>query len=166
MIDDSFYDRAQEAKDSNGGHIVVARDNYAQGSSREHAALAPKYLGQIAVIANSYARIAWQNLVNFGILPLEFIDIEDYDKIEQGDQVSLLNLREDVRNRNNIKVVIDKKKEGERIEIETKHSMSDRQIEILLKGGIINEFKERLKNSDVHAVKKNTVTDNERQQIK
>lgn len=166
VIDDSFYDRAQEAKDSNGGHIVVARDNYAQGSSREHAALAPKYLGQIAVIANSYARIAWQNLVNFGILPLEFIDIEDYDKIEQGDQVSLLNLREDVRNRNNIKVVIDKKKEGERIEIETKHSMSDRQIEILLKGGIINEFKERLKNSDVHAVKKNTVTDNERQQIK
>lgn len=166
VIDDSFYKRAQEAKENYGGHIVVARDNYAQGSSREHAALAPKYLGQVAVIANSYARIAWQNLVNFGILPLEFIDIADYDKIEQGDHVSFSNLREDVRNRNNIKVIIDKKDRGERVEIETKHSMSDRQIQILLKGGIINEFKERLKNNQVHAVDKNTVTDNERQQVK
>ena len=165
VIDDTFYDRAQEAKDQYGGHIVVAKDNYAQGSSREHAALAPKYLGQIAVIANSYARIAWQNLVNFGILPLEFIDIADYDKIEQGDQVRLLNLREDVKNRNNIKVIIEKKN-GETVEFETKHSMSDRQIQVLLKGGIINEFKENLNNKDVNAVKENTVTDNERKQIK
>ena len=165
VIDDSFYDRAQEAKDHYGGHIVVAKDNYAQGSSREHAALAPKYLGQIAVIANSYARIAWQNLVNFGILPLEFIDIADYDKIDQGDQVSLLNLREDVKNRNNIKVIIEKQN-GDKLEIETKHSMSDRQIQVLLKGGIINEFKEKLKNKNVHAVKENTVTDNERKQVK
>ncbi|WZL88994.1 aconitate hydratase [Salinimicrobium sp. 3283s] len=165
VIDDTFYDRAQKAKESHGGHIVVARDNYAQGSSREHAALAPKYLGQIAVIANSYARIAWQNLVNFGILPLEFIDIADYDKIEQGDEVSLLNLREDVKNRNNIRVVINKKN-GQNIEIETRHSMSDRQIQVLLKGGIINEFKEQLKNREVNAVKENTVTDNPRKQVK
>ncbi|MHA6280459.1 aconitate hydratase [Salinimicrobium sp. CAU 1759] len=165
VIDDTFYDRALEAKDHYGGHIVVAKDNYAQGSSREHAALAPKYLGQIAVIANSYARIAWQNLVNFGILPLEFIDIADYDKIEQGDQVNLLNLREDVKNRNNIKVTIEKSS-GETVEIETKHSMSDRQIQVLLKGGIINEFKEQLKNKDINAVEENTVTDNERKQIK
>lgn len=165
VIDDTFYDRAQKAKEDHGGHIVVAKDNYAQGSSREHAALAPKYLGQIAVIANSYARIAWQNLVNFGILPLEFIDIADFDKIEQGDSVSLTNVREDVKNRNNIKVSISKK-DGERIEIETKHSLSDRQIQVLLKGGIINEFKEQLKNRDVGAVKKNTVTDNERNQVK
>lgn len=165
VIDDTFYDRAQKAKEDHGGHIVVAKDNYAQGSSREHAALAPKYLGQIAVIANSYARIAWQNLVNFGILPLEFIDIADFDKIEQGDSVSLTNVREDVKNRNNIKVSITKK-DGERIEIETKHSLSDRQIQVLLKGGIINEFKEQLKNKDVGAVKKNTVTDNERNQVK
>ncbi|WP_423819007.1 aconitate hydratase [Salinimicrobium sp. TIG7-5_MAKvit] len=165
VIDDSFYDRAQKAKESHGGHIVVARDNYAQGSSREHAALAPKYLGQIAVIANSYARIAWQNLVNFGILPLEFIDIADYDKIEQGDEVSLLNLRDDVKNRNNIRVVINKK-DGQNIEIETRHSMSDRQIQVLLKGGIINEFKEQLKNREVNAVRENTVTDNPRKQVK
>lgn len=167
VIDHTFYDRAQQAKIDFGGHIVVAKDNYAQGSSREHAALAPKYLGQVAVIANSYARIAWQNLVNFGILPLEFIDIADYDKIEQGDLVSFKNLREDVSNRNNIKVLIEKEEKGaEPIEIETKHTLSDRQIQVLLKGGIINEFKEQLKNKDLHSVKENTVTDNERKQVK
>ncbi len=167
VIDHTFYDRAQQAKIDFGGHIVVAKDNYAQGSSREHAALAPKYLGQVAVIANSYARIAWQNLVNFGILPLEFVNIEDYDKIEQGDLVSFKNLQEDVRNRNPIKVLIEKEETGaEHIEIETKHTLSDRQIQVLLKGGIINEFKEQLKNKRVHSVKENTVTDNERKQIK
>lgn len=167
VIDDTFYDRAQQAKIDFGGHIVVAKDNYAQGSSREHAALAPKYLGQIAVIANSYARIAWQNLVNFGILPLEFINPEDYDKIEQGDLISLKNIREDVKKRKNITVQVTKSNDSSQpVEFETKHSLSDRQIQILLKGGIINEFKERLKNERVHAVNKNTVTDNDRQQIK
>lgn len=166
VIDDSFYDRAQKAKEEFGGHIVVAKDNYAQGSSREHAALAPKYLGQIAVIANSYARIAWQNLVNFGILPLNFIDIKDFDKIEQGDIIGFKNLREDVEKRKNIIVRVKKKDSSDTVEFETKHTMSDRQIQILLKGGIINEFKAQLTNEDVNAVEKNTLTDNERQQIK
>lgn len=166
VIDDSFYDRAQESKNEFGGHIVVAKDNYAQGSSREHAALAPKYLGQVAVIANSYARIAWQNLVNFGIIPLDFIDISDYEKIEQGDVVTFKNLREDVRNRKNIVVEVKKKEGGESVQFETKHSMSDRQIQILLKGGIINEFKSQLDNEEVNAVDKNTLTDNERNQVK
>lgn len=142
VIDETFYDRARESKEQFGGHIVVAGENYAQGSSREHAALAPKYLGQVAVIAKSYARIAWQNLVNFGILPLEFVDKNDYTKIEQGDVVSFSDLCENVSNRKTINVTI-KKKSGE-IKIQTKHSLSDRQIRILLKGGIINDFKERL----------------------
>ncbi|GHA30850.1 aconitate hydratase [Salinimicrobium marinum] len=168
VIDDSFYERAQQAKKDFGGHIVVAKDNYAQGSSREHAALAPKYLGQVAVIANSYARIAWQNLVNFGIIPLDFIDINDYDKIEQGDVVSFTNLTEDIRNRNNIRVRVQKAEKGaDPVEFEVKHSLSDRQIQILLKGGIINEFKEKLSNKDVNAVDENTVTsENEQNQIK
>ncbi|MCB7480174.1 aconitate hydratase [Christiangramia sediminis] len=150
VIDESFYDRAMKSKTEHGGHIVVAKDNYAQGSSREHAAIAPKYLGQVAVIANSYARIAWQNLVNFGILPLEFINIDDFDKIEQGDLVYFRNLREDVKNRNNIKVIV-KNENGKKKEFETKHSMSDRQIEVLLKGGIINEFKDKLEEKDLKA---------------
>ena len=142
VIDPTFYDRAMKSKDRYGGHIVVAGANYAQGSSREHAALAPKYLGQVAVLAKSYARIAWQNLVNFGILPLEFENNDDYEKIEQGDIIQFKNLREDVKNRNTILVII--KKESGTIEIPTKHSMSERQIRILLKGGIINDFKDRL----------------------
>ena len=142
VIDPTFYDRAMKTKDQYGGHIVVAGNNYAQGSSREHAALAPKYLGQVAVMAKSYARIAWQNLVNFGILPLEFENNDDYEKFEQGDMIQFKNLREDVENRNTITVLI--KKETGTIEIPTKHSMSDRQIRILLKGGIINDFKDRL----------------------
>jgi aconitate hydratase len=148
VIDESFYDRAMKAKGEHGGHIVVAKDNYAQGSSREHAAIAPKYLGQVAVIANSYARIAWQNLVNFGILPLEFLDIADYEKIDQDDQIIFRNLREDIINRNNIKVIV-RKANGDKLEFETKHSMSDRQINILLKGGIINEFKERIEANEL-----------------
>ncbi len=148
VIDETFYDRAMKAKSEHGGHVVVARDNYAQGSSREHAALAPKYLGQVAVIANSYARIAWQNLVNFGILPLEFTNIEDYDKIEQGDTIILKNFKQDVRDKNTVKVIIRKHHGGKEV-IETTHSMSDRQVDILLKGGIINEFKEKLEEEDL-----------------
>ena len=143
VIDSSFYDRAMKSKKEFGGHIVIAKENYAQGSSREHAALAPKYLGQVAVIAQSYARIAWQNLVNFGIVPLEFINVSDYDKMEQGDLIRFKNLREDVVNRNNIKVVIEKG-DGSTLEFETKHSLSDRQINVLAKGGIINDFRTKL----------------------
>ena len=142
VIDETFYDRAMATKEKTGGHIVVAGDNYAQGSSREHAALAPKYLGQVAVIAKSYARIAWQNLVNFGILPLEFENPDDLDKIEQGDTVMLKNLRQLVEQRETIEVLIIK--ETGEVAIPTKHSLSDRQIRVLLKGGIINDFKEKL----------------------
>ncbi len=148
VIDNTFYDRAMQAKSEHGGHIVVAKENYAQGSSREHAALAPKFLGQVAVLAKSYARIAWQNLVNFGILPLEFTDMADYNKIDQGDMVSLKNVPKSVSESKNIQVII-KKENGEVIEISTKHSLSKRQINILLKGGIINEFKEHLEEREM-----------------
>ncbi len=143
VIDDSFYDRALEAKTKYGGHVVVAGENYAQGSSREHAALAPKYLGQVAVIAGSYARIAWQNLVNFGIIPLEFMNFKYYKEIEQGDIVSFDNLIEDIRNGNPVSVNVSKAS-GNKLTFDTRHSLSDRQINVLLKGGIINEFKSRI----------------------
>lgn len=143
VIDESFYDRAMEVKDSRGGHVVVAAENYAQGSSREHAALAPKYLGQVAVIAKSYARIAWQNLVNFGILPLEFIDESDYDLIDQGDDIELKDVINSVKSKEPIEVIVHKSK-GANKSFKAKHTLSNRQIEILIKGGIINDFKERL----------------------
>ena len=81
VLDPTF---AKRAKELNGG-FIVAGANYGQGSSREHAALAPKYLGIKAVVAKSFARIHLANLVNFGILPLIFADVKDYEKIDQGD---------------------------------------------------------------------------------
>ncbi len=142
VIDETYYERALKAKEEYGGHIVIAGDNYAQGSSREHAALAPKYLGQVAVIAQSYARIAWQNLVNFGIVPLEFQNKEDLDKLEQGDMVRLRGLRDAVMH--NQPVILQVGNGNKAIEIEVSHSLSQRQIDILLKGGVVNDFKEKL----------------------
>jgi aconitate hydratase len=79
---DADYARLAAADD--GPHIVVAGENYGQGSSREHAVIAPRYLGLRVVIAKSFGRIHWQNLANFGILPLQFGDPGDYDSIGQG----------------------------------------------------------------------------------
>lgn len=93
-VDKTFASRALEK----GGGFVVGGENYGQGSSREHAALAPKYLGVKAIIAKSFARIHMANLVNFGILPLTFVNKEDYDEVEQGDKLDLLTdgLKEDL----------------------------------------------------------------------
>ena len=137
VIDEQFYDRAQEVKDQHGGHIVVAGENYAQGSSREHAAIAPRYLGQRAVIAKSYARIGWQNLSNFGIAPLEFTNDNDYDAIEQGDILQIENIREQLKSGE--KVVVTNISKG--TEFTTTHTLSGRQLKALLDGGIINTFK-------------------------
>jgi aconitate hydratase len=142
VIDETYYDRAMKAKEEYGGHIVIAGENYAQGSSREHAALAPKYLGQVAVIAQSYARIAWQNLVNFGIVPLEFKKPRDLNSIRQGDMVRLKDLREAVQTGKPI--VVEVLNSGKTLSIEVTHSLSDRQVDVLLKGGVVNDFKEKL----------------------
>jgi aconitate hydratase len=84
-VDESFADRAKEA----GGGVLVAGENYGQGSSREHAALCPMYLGVEAVLAQSFARIHRANLFNFGIVPLT-IDEETYGRIDQGDEVAVV----------------------------------------------------------------------------
>ena len=81
QVDEDYVPRAREA----GPHVIVAGENYGQGSSREHAVIAPRYLGLRLVIAKSYARIHWQNLANFGVLAAEFTDPADYDRIEAGD---------------------------------------------------------------------------------
>src|ERR671914_844265 len=83
QVDDSYTERARKLGDA--GHGVVGGHNYGQGSSREHAAIAPRYLGLRTVVAKSFARIHWSNLTNFGILGLEFTDDADYDTVEQGD---------------------------------------------------------------------------------
>jgi aconitate hydratase len=136
IIDKTFHDRAKNAQEKYGGHVVVGGDNYAQGSSREHAALAPRYMGQVAVLAKSYARIGWQNLVNFGILPLEFMNAEDYDQLEQDDLLVFANLTEQVKQGT---VIVENKSKGSTYEMT--HSMSKRQVDVVLAGGVIPYFK-------------------------
>ena len=139
QLDNNFYKKAIAAKEKYGGHIIVAGKNYAQGSSREHAALAPKFLGQIAVIAIGYARIGWQNLINFGILPFEFENADDYKNINANDVLKLKNINEETLTANE-SIVINNKKE-----IKVKHRLSKRQIQIVLAGGMINYYKQNKK---------------------
>jgi aconitate hydratase len=142
VVDKNFHDRAMEAKDEYGGHIVVAGENYAQGSSREHAAIAPRYLGMKAVAAKSYARIGWQNLANFGIIPLEFKNEDDYEQIEQGDIISVNDIREAIKNGEDVVLTNETKDE----EYELAHTLSDRQRDAVLEGSVINWFKNNRNN--------------------
>lgn len=136
VVDETYHKRAQ-ASHANGGHVIIAGENYGQGSSREHAALAPRYLGLRLVIAKSFARIHWQNLVNFGILPLTFVNPEDYQKINVADEVVINNLLATITSTNHVVAVIKNKNTS----IQLQHTLSPRQIEILVEGGLINWVK-------------------------
>jgi aconitate hydratase len=139
-VNESFPQRALEVRDA-GGHVVVGGENYGQGSSREHAAIAPRFLGLRAVIAKSFARIHWQNLVNFGIVPLEFTDPADYDRVDQGDVLVLDGLHDVLKNETR-SVSADNTTKGERYELT--HHLSPRQIDVIVAGGLIPIFKARL----------------------
>jgi aconitate hydratase len=136
-IDENFYDRAMER--DRGNFIVVGGDNYGQGSSREHAALAPRYLGLRMAIAKKFARIHWQNLVNFGILPLTFKKPSDYDAIEQEDVLQFEGLRDAIQSGNEVKMT---NKTRDRT-YTLQHHMSQRQIEMVLEGSLINVVRKR-----------------------
>jgi len=136
VLDDTYARRAAAMRHE-GGHAIVGGENYGQGSSREHAALAPRYLGLQLVITKSFARIHWQNLVSFGILPLTFAHPEDFDKIYMGDVIVINNVREGIQKSNELIALI----EGKNVTIPLEHKLSDRQVEILLHGGLINWVK-------------------------
>ncbi len=140
QIDDSYPERARAAK---GGHAVVGGGNYGQGSSREHAAIAPRYLGLRVVIAKNFARIHWQNLVNFGILPLEFMQEFDYDSIALGDVLAMRGLRSALQRGGEIEV--ENTTKGEKYGL--RHRLSRRQVEMVLAGGLIPVFRQRLAES-------------------
>jgi aconitate hydratase len=123
--------RAQQATDS--GHIVVAGGNYGQGSSREHAAIAPRYLGLRAVIAKSFARIHWQNPADFGVLALEFDDPADYDTIDRDDELLLDDLRNTLPGRDTLAVRNLTKERS----FTVRHRLSSRQVRDVLAGGLI-----------------------------
>jgi len=132
-VDPEYIGRAREA----GDHAIVGGFNYGQGSSREHAALAPRYLRLRVVVAKDYARIHWQNLVNFGVLPLEFADAADYERIERGDTLMLEGLRDAVESGNEVTA---RYRDGE---LALRHRLSPRQAEVLLQGGLINWTRNR-----------------------
>ncbi|GIO27220.1 aconitate hydratase [Ornithinibacillus bavariensis] len=138
IVDEKYYERAKEIAEK-GGHAIVGGFNYGQGSSREHAALAPRYLGLRIALVKDFARIHWQNLVNFGVLPLTFIEESDYDKLEKGDVLIGEGLRNKIKQGKEFSLSV----KGKNIDIKVKHALSDRQIEIMLKGGIINWVKAR-----------------------
>ncbi|MBP1563306.1 MAG: aconitate hydratase [Oscillospiraceae bacterium] len=133
VCDETFPKRAKEA----GTSIIVGGTNYGQGSSREHAALAPLYLGVKAIICKSFARIHRQNLINNGILPLEFVNEADYDKIEQGDKLLIANIRDIVANDG--KIIVENKTKGESYEV--KCELSERGKGMMLAGGLLNYTK-------------------------
>jgi aconitate hydratase len=135
QVDETFYSRAVDH--GRTPFFVIADGNYGQGSSREHAALAPRYLGLRAVLARSFARIHWKNLANFGILPLTFLNEEDCARIEQGDQLVLPGIREAIEAGG--AVVVRNATRNEIYELE--HALSSRQVEMVLAGGLLNVVK-------------------------
>jgi aconitate hydratase len=136
LKDPNFAKNALENKTNQIDNIIVAGESYGQGSSREHVALCPMYLGVKLVISKSFERIHKANLVNFGILPLIFINHSDYDKIELHDQVEIKNISQ-IASQSSLIVYIPKKQ----LEIHVKHELSPRQIQILLAGGMLNYAK-------------------------
>ncbi|MCC2616367.1 aconitate hydratase [Aestuariibacter halophilus] len=131
-VDPDYVQRAMQHK-SEGGHAIVGGANYGQGSSREHAALAPRYLGLQAVIARSFARIHFQNLVNFGVLPLVCANDEDHQTLQDAKRIELTDVREAIAQQKPLKARID----GTDNVIELDLSLSQRQRDILLAGGIV-----------------------------
>src|SRR5699024_5954414 len=107
IVDPTYYQRSRSPENS-GGHAVVGGFNYGQGSSREHAALAPRHLGLKVVLVKDFARIHRQNLINFGILPITFVHESDYEKIEQGDVLRLENIYENIKNKQSFLIEIKK----------------------------------------------------------
>lgn len=139
QIDETYYERAM--KHQKTGSFVIGGSNYGQGSSREHAAIAPRYLGLRVVIAKSYARIHRKNLINFGILPLLFDDEQDLERIDQGDVLEIRDVKKAIQSGQEIVVQNKTKKKNFRV----RHSLNPRELKEVLAGGLINEILSRKK---------------------
>jgi aconitate hydratase len=133
-LDRDFAVRALKAKNEGKHNIIVAGLSYGQGSSREHAAICPMYLGVKAVIAKSFERIHAANLINFGILPLTFADEEEYGRIMEGDALEIENIKA-ILERNGA-MIIKNISQGKTFEVS--YDFSRRQKTMLLAGGALN----------------------------
>jgi aconitate hydratase len=134
---DPDYDKRALKHTQSGGHTIIAGENYGQGSSREHAALAPRYLGLRVVIAKSFARIHRMNLVNFGILPVAFEDPSLYDRLEVGDVITLDNLREQLAASVETRRLTARVPQKD-LAFTVSHVLFPRMIDVVLSGGLTN----------------------------
>jgi len=133
-VDGDFAKRAAAIRDKGEHNVIVAGLSYGQGSSREHAAICPMYLGVKAVIAKSFERIHTANLINFGILPLTFRNEADYNRIDQGDALEILDIREIIAGSRPLIV----KNTTKDLEFEAVYDLSERQKAMILAGGALN----------------------------
>lgn len=140
IIDPTFPQRALALKEEGAWSVVVGGENYGQGSSREHAALAPMYLGVKAKLVKSFARIHRANLINFGILPLTFTTPEQYDQVEQGDDLEVVGVREALE-AGTEQVTVRNRTQG--TEFQARTGLTRRQASILLAGGLLNYTRTR-----------------------
>ena len=136
-IDPEYTQRARSNRQAEG-HILIAGENYGQGSSREHAALAPHYLGLKIVIALSFARIHWQNLINHGILPLNFAEKTDYEQLVQGDRLTFTDIYASLARQPYLTV-----QTANQHSFRVNSALSARQIAIIQAGGIIHQVKQQ-----------------------
>jgi aconitate hydratase len=137
VVDPKFYQRAKAAKEQGLFNIIVGGLSYGQGSSREHAALCPMYMGVKAVLSKSFERIHTDNLINFGILPLVFKNEPDYEKIAEGDQLEMVHVRDTINKGEVLKV----KNVSKGIEFEVSYTLTPRQKQIVLAGGALAMIK-------------------------
>ncbi|MCI0469220.1 MAG: aconitate hydratase [Nitrospirae bacterium] len=131
-LDNTFSKRAHEAREGGGG-IIVGGENYGQGSSREHAAIAPMFLGIHVVVALSFARIHRANLINFGILPLVFKSAKDYEKIDKGDRLAIMNVLNEIKGGQVFRI----ENETKGFSFEAVSSLTAREVDLIVKGGLL-----------------------------
>ncbi|MCS7170909.1 MAG: aconitate hydratase [Aquificaceae bacterium] len=141
-VDPEFVSRAKKVRDEKGGaNIIIGGENYGQGSSREHAALAPRFLGVRVVIAKSFARIHHANLVNFGIVPLEFVNKGDYGKFSLGDEIEIPELTQRLEAGKEVLVI--NRTAG--YEVVCRYNLTKKQVSVLLAGGLLNWIRKKQK---------------------
>lgn len=136
-LDPDYYERAMKFRET--GSFIIGGSNYGQGSSREHAAISPRFMGVRAVIAKSFARIHRKNLINFGVLPLTFKDPSDYDKISMYDELIMTNLRAHLKTKEPL--IMKNKTTGK--EIALIHAYSERELEALIDGSLISFVRQK-----------------------
>jgi aconitate hydratase len=139
IVDETFPERASQIRDSGKSNIIVGGLSYGQGSSREHAALCPMFLGVKAVVAKSFERIHSANLINFGIVPLTFQAEADYDKIDQGEEILIENIQQSISQNQPLTV----KNLTKNTQIKVDYQLSQRQRDIILAGGMLAYIKNK-----------------------